>query len=428
MVDRWSQSILVRTTLVILSAAGLAGLIFVFVAARMTASQAEDRAQVHLTQLLDTVESSVRAACYVNDRTLAREISLGLLKNYNVSSVKILGGKLVLAEETRPDLDIHQLNSKSAWATPIHRKIISPFDSTEIIGELIVTPNPVEIDNQSNQSVWFIVMLLCSQLLVIAAILVPSVLYLVSQPIKKISDALHGLDVASGDLLLPLTGHEHDEIGRLVNDINVLTARFLGSLHHERTARETIKSGESALMESELRYRTIFENAGDAIFLMRDNIFIDCNDSTLEIYGCQRSEIIGSTPYRYSPEYQPDGSLSSDIANEMINAAYAGEPQVFEWQHCRQDGSNFLAEVRLKLINLNQGHYLQAIVRDITTRNNAEKMLKKNIIEAFKAFPQIHNMNVYSTCATALIGDDINAVAEDVMGEMPDKKIHHQVT
>jgi len=32
-------------------------------------------------------------------------------------------------------------------------------------------------------------------------------------------------------------------------------------------------------------------------------------------------------------------------------------------------------------------------------------------------------MNVYSTCATALIGDDINAVAEDVMEEMPDKKI-----
>ena len=53
----------------------------------------------------------------------------------------------------------------------------------------------------------------------------------------------------------------------------------------------------------------------------------------------------------------------------------------------------------------------------------AEKMLKKNILEAFKAFPQIHNMNIYSTCATALIGDDINAVAEDVMAEMPDKKI-----
>lgn len=53
----------------------------------------------------------------------------------------------------------------------------------------------------------------------------------------------------------------------------------------------------------------------------------------------------------------------------------------------------------------------------------AEKMLKKNIIEAFKAFPQIHNMNIYQTCASALIGDDINALADEVMEEMPGKKI-----
>lgn len=53
----------------------------------------------------------------------------------------------------------------------------------------------------------------------------------------------------------------------------------------------------------------------------------------------------------------------------------------------------------------------------------AEKMLKKNIMEAFKAFPQINCMSIYQTCASALIGDDINALAEEVMEEMPGKKI-----
>jgi len=53
----------------------------------------------------------------------------------------------------------------------------------------------------------------------------------------------------------------------------------------------------------------------------------------------------------------------------------------------------------------------------------AEKMLKKNIVEAFKAFPKIHNMALYQTCASALIGDDINAIAEEVMEEMPGKKV-----
>ena len=49
----------------------------------------------------------------------------------------------------------------------------------------------------------------------------------------------------------------------------------------------------------------------------------------------------------------------------------------------------------------------------------AEPLLKKNIIEAFKAFPNIKRMSIYQTCASALIGDDINAVAQEVMEEMP---------
>jgi nitrogenase molybdenum-iron protein alpha chain len=53
----------------------------------------------------------------------------------------------------------------------------------------------------------------------------------------------------------------------------------------------------------------------------------------------------------------------------------------------------------------------------------AEKMLKKNIVEAFKAFPNINRMTLYQTCASALIGDDINAIADEVMEEMPDKKV-----
>jgi nitrogenase molybdenum-iron protein alpha chain len=53
----------------------------------------------------------------------------------------------------------------------------------------------------------------------------------------------------------------------------------------------------------------------------------------------------------------------------------------------------------------------------------AEKLLKQNIIEAFKAFPKIKRMSIYQTCASALIGDDINAIAEEVMEEMPEVDI-----
>lgn len=53
----------------------------------------------------------------------------------------------------------------------------------------------------------------------------------------------------------------------------------------------------------------------------------------------------------------------------------------------------------------------------------AEGVLKKNILEAFNAHPTIKRMTIYQTCASALIGDDIAAVAQDVMDEMPDVDI-----
>ncbi|WP_446897926.1 nitrogenase iron-iron protein, alpha chain [Clostridium sp. LBM24168] len=63
---------------------------------------------------------------------------------------------------------------------------------------------------------------------------------------------------------------------------------------------------------------------------------------------------------------------------------------------------------------------------DVKEKNivfGATKLLKENIIEAFKAFPKIKRMTIYQTCGTALIGDDIEAVAKEVMNEMPDVDI-----
>jgi nitrogenase molybdenum-iron protein alpha chain len=49
----------------------------------------------------------------------------------------------------------------------------------------------------------------------------------------------------------------------------------------------------------------------------------------------------------------------------------------------------------------------------------AEKLLKKSILEAFDEMPNIKRMFIYTTCATALIGDDPKAVARTVMEERP---------
>lgn len=52
-----------------------------------------------------------------------------------------------------------------------------------------------------------------------------------------------------------------------------------------------------------------------------------------------------------------------------------------------------------------------------------EKQLKKSILEAFAEFPDIKRMIVYTTCATALIGDDIRAVVKSAQQELGDVDI-----
>ncbi|MCX6689134.1 MAG: PAS domain S-box protein, partial [Methanoregula sp.] len=138
------------------------------------------------------------------------------------------------------------------------------------------------------------------------------------------------------------------------------------------------KEAEQNLREGEEKFKTLFENAGNAIFIMDHNVFLDCNKKTEEIFGGTRDQIIGHSPAVLSPERQPDGQLSTEKGKEKIDAAYLGENQSFYWVHTHCDGTPFHAEVSLNRITLQGAYYIQAIVRDITERLYAEETLKES--------------------------------------------------
>ncbi len=134
----------------------------------------------------------------------------------------------------------------------------------------------------------------------------------------------------------------------------------------------------NAILKSEKRYRILFENADDAIFLMKDGAFIDCNSKTFDLFGYKKEELIGKAPYEFSPLLQPDGLLSEQKAQKLINKVYNGFTQRFYWKHLRRDGTTFDAEVSLNRLEFSEEVMILAIVRDITERKRVEEALRES--------------------------------------------------
>jgi PAS domain S-box-containing protein len=150
-----------------------------------------------------------------------------------------------------------------------------------------------------------------------------------------------------------------------------LASRIGGQIDQKEAER---MAAEAALRESEEKFRTLFESADDAILLTDYDSLVDCNESTLGIFGCEtKDRIIGQTICALSPQWQPDGRSSSEEVFRRIDAALSGQPQSFEWQHLRCDGTPFDTEISLHSIELHGKPMIQAIVRDVTERKQAEK-------------------------------------------------------
>lgn len=132
---------------------------------------------------------------------------------------------------------------------------------------------------------------------------------------------------------------------------------------------------ENALIESEMKYHALFETSNDVNMLIAEGVFVDCNNAALTLFNCNRDQIIGSSPAKFSPQIQPNGLSSTKEANSRIALALKGESQFFEWEHCRLDGSTFTAEVRLNALSIEGKNHLQVIVRNISEYKKSEQTI-----------------------------------------------------
>ncbi len=132
------------------------------------------------------------------------------------------------------------------------------------------------------------------------------------------------------------------------------------------------------LKDRESRYHALFDETYDAIFIMADGVYTDCNTSAEKLLNGTKEQIVGKSLAMLSPKIQPDGTVSPEDLPGRIARALAGDHQRFEWRHLTLDGQQFDAEVSLTRIQIDGSIAVQAIVRDITEKKKADEALRQS--------------------------------------------------
>jgi diguanylate cyclase (GGDEF)-like protein/PAS domain S-box-containing protein len=133
------------------------------------------------------------------------------------------------------------------------------------------------------------------------------------------------------------------------------------------------EEAEERLNVTEGKYRSLFDNAFDSIFIIDAHTrkILDVNSTASERLGYSRGELLGMTiDNLYPPEELEDNFVR---ANELIERGSL----VFQRTHIRKDGSRLAVEISSKHLRFEGADIFQSIVRDITDRKQAEEELKR---------------------------------------------------
>lgn len=178
-----------------------------------------------------------------------------------------------------------------------------------------------------------------------------------------------------------------------------------------------LKDRLKLLTQERDKYKKLFEVSADALSIIDLNTgrFIECNQAAIDMHGVESNiHFLNLKPSDLSPEYQPSGRRSDEMAKEYINKTLTEGPQIFQWLHSRLDGSTFNCLVSLTYISLGETNLVLAIGRDISDLINAQtkldtaqfenKKLEKAYLEEKEKFERFVNL--------APVGIAINSMAE----------------
>ncbi|HUI19215.1 MAG TPA: PAS domain S-box protein, partial [Alphaproteobacteria bacterium] len=177
------------------------------------------------------------------------------------------------------------------------------------------------------------------------------------------------------------------------------------------TVIATLSSGEDvtehrrldeSLRLSEARFRTLFEEAPDAILLhdLDQGRFIDANRQAEELFECDRRELLRLGPQHFYAPVQPDGRPVEESFSDHARRVQAGEVLHFERRIRTAKGNDRTCKVQITTLAPLDRRLVRASFVDVTERNLATEKIREDET-------QIRALVEQSVAAIFVIQDDL---------------------
>ncbi len=164
--------------------------------------------------------------------------------------------------------------------------------------------------------------------------------------------------------------HEEGEFGELAAAFDQMAESLESKEDDQRRSRE-------ALLESEHRFRTIFDSVNDAILVLHPStgLILDVNKRGCELSGYGRQQLRGLRAAQLSSGFAP--YTEKEALRWLLKAGKEG-PQVFEWEIRNRMGHLLWAEVNLRAAVIGGESVMLLTARDVTRRKKAETALRES--------------------------------------------------
>jgi PAS domain S-box-containing protein len=129
---------------------------------------------------------------------------------------------------------------------------------------------------------------------------------------------------------------------------------------------------ESELRSSQERFRELFDNSFDAVFVLNGDLdILDVNRQTCTALGYSEDQLRAMSLTTLSPRGAEE--WGRDLSNRL------GNNRVFRWKGsmCRQNGESITVELRLRRLNLAFGEVILALAQDVSERDNLREQLNQ---------------------------------------------------